>query len=83
MLWVEINLPLMMTDREQEKIYLKYFAYLHQLKYEMVLEEVFLNIFTREGHSSEVCQDKATAEILKLKAKIEQWHSETLDLTNG
>ena len=71
----------MMQDNRQEKIYLRYFSYLHQLKYELVLEEVFLNIFTREGHSSKVCQDKATAEVLKLKAKIDQWHEETLDLT--
>ena len=69
--------------RKQEKIYLRYFSYLHQLKYELVLEEVFLNIFIREGHSSKMCQDKATAEVLKLRAKIDQWHEETLDLTEG
>jgi len=70
-----------MINRQDEVIYLRYFSYLHQLKYEVVLEEVFLNIFRREGHDEKACQDKATAEILKLKAKIEQWHEETLDLT--
>jgi len=73
----------MMQDNRQEKFYLKYFSYLHQLKYELVLEEVFLNIFTREGHSSKMCEDKARAEVLKLRAKIDQWHEETLDLTEG
>ena len=47
------------------------------------MEEVFLNIFTREGHSSKMCEDKARAEVLKLRAKIDQWHEETLDLTEG
>jgi len=68
-------------DRYYEMIYLKHFSYLHKLKYELVSEEAFLNIFTREGHSAKVCQDKATAEVLKLRAKIDQWHEETLDLT--
>ena len=61
--------------------YLLWFSYLHELKIKDMLRDTFENIYASEGYSEDVCNAKADMQVERMCAKIEQYHSEVLDLT--
>ena len=46
-----------------------------------MLRDTFENIYAAEGYNDTVCHTKADMQVERMSAKIEQFHSEVLDLT--
>lgn len=63
------------------KQYLLWFSYLHEMKLNAMLRDTFENIYAAEGYNDTVCHTKADMQVERMSAKIEQFHSEVLDLT--
>ena len=61
--------------------YLLWFSYLHEMKIKDMLRDTFENIYAAEGYSEDVCSANADMQVERMRAKIEQYHSEVLDLT--
>ena len=63
------------------KQYLLWFSYLHEMKLNAMLRDTFENIYAAEGYNDTGCHTKADMQVERMSAKIEQFHSEVLDLT--
>ena len=63
------------------KQFLLSFSYLHEMKLKDMLRDTFKNIYEAEGYNDAVCSAKADMQVERSNAKIEQFHSEVLDLT--
>lgn len=61
--------------------YLLWFSCLHEMKLNAMLRDTFENIYQAEGYNDAVCRAKADMQVERMSAKIEQFHSEVLDLT--
>ena len=63
------------------KQYLLWFSYLHEMKLNAMLRDTFENIYQAEGYNDAVCRAKADMQVERMSTKIQQFHSEVLDLT--
>ena len=61
--------------------YLLWFSCLHEMKLNAMLRDTFYNIYQAEGFNDAVFRAKADMQVERMSTKIQQFHSEVLDLT--